>query len=242
VTATKDRRDHVLALLTEGDPSAPLVERVCQVSIELLGVSGAGMCLVGGRRQQIIVHGTDPLAKQLEDLQVTLGQGPCLEAVRTGAPVLAPHLERYAGQTWPVYAEQALARGVHALFAFPLHAGEVLLGALDLYRDTPGPLTEEQSADAMLLTEFANRAMLAQRDRVYIDGSVSALQWLTAEDRPDETGRGRAVDLGITVEQALAPDRADGTNDPRPLDPPDPRPGVDPVQRGDRPGPAGAER
>lgn len=55
--------------------------------------------------------------------------------------------------------------------------------------------------------------MLAQRHRAQLDGSVSALRWLTGEKRSTGAGRGRAVDLGITVEQALAPSRPDGGND-----------------------------
>jgi len=43
------RSDQVLAMLTAGDPSAPLVDRVCQISVQLLDITGAGTCLVSGR-------------------------------------------------------------------------------------------------------------------------------------------------------------------------------------------------
>lgn len=177
------------------------------------------MCLVGGRRRQIVVHGTDPLSKELEDLQLTLGEGPCMQAVRTGSPVAAPDLVEAAAVAWPSFAEQAVARGVRALFSYPLRVsypvrgGTVHLGVLDLYRHSPGPLTESQQLDAVLLTDTASRAMLAQKDRASLDRSVSALRWLTGEERLTGTGRGRAVDLGITVEQALAPNRPDGGDD-----------------------------
>jgi len=214
------RWTEILALLTAEDPRAALVERICEVSVARLGVSGAGMCLVAGRRHQVIVHGTDPLIQELEDLQVTLGQGPCIEAVRSGQPVLAPSLAEDRPPSWDRYAEQALARGVRALFAFPLHAGPTRFGSLDLYRLTPGPLDTQASGDAEILTDIANRAMLAQRDRIHLDGSVSALNWLSGppSDLPDSAlaPRGRAVDLGITVEQAVAPpwlDRADATSE-----------------------------
>ncbi len=60
-----------------------------------------------------------------------------------------------------------------------------------------------------MLTDIANRAMLAQQDKVHLDGSVSALRWLVGEDR-FVAGRGQAVDLGITVAQALDPALAAG--------------------------------
>lgn len=197
-------------MLTEGAPDTPLVERVCEVSARVMGMSGAGMCLIGGRQHQIIVHGTDPLAEQLEDLQVSLGEGPCTEAVRTGRPVLVPDLAGHHTVSWPQFATAALARGVRALFTFPLQAGDVQLGALDLYRVAPGPLTPDQVTDAQLLTGIANRSMLAQKNRIHLDGSVSVLNWLSAQDRETVPGRGRAVDLGITVGESLA----DGTDEP----------------------------
>ena len=224
---SESRREQLLALLTAGDPTAPLVQRVCEVSAALLGVSGAGMCLVGGRSHQIVVHGTTALAEELEDLQVVLGQGPCMQAVRTGSPTLVPDLATHRTVSWPVFAEQARARGVRALFAFPLETGITTLGALDLYRDTPGPLTGAELIDALILTGLAAQAMAAQKDRVYVDGSVSALHWVangysTGDGEPAGTPRpggepvtrGRAVDLGITVGQALAPVWSDRANDP----------------------------
>lgn len=214
--AGRSRPRELLELLTDGDPVASLVVRVCEVSAALLGVSGAGMCLIGGVQHQVIVHGTDPVIEDLEDLQVSLGQGPCLEAVRTGYPVLVPELRALVTTTWPVYAETALAQGVRALFAFPLHADGVLFGALDLYRMAPGELDDDQLADAVDLTDLAAQAMAAQGDRIHLDGTVSALDWLTTGQQDSGPGPGRAVDLGITVAQALASTDPGGVHDPLP--------------------------
>jgi len=191
----------VLDLLVRGDPAASLIERVCEVSVRLLDVSGAGMCVVGGRQHQIVVHGTDRLAEELEDLQLSLGQGPCIAAVRSGSPVCVDDLADGSPAAWPRFAEQARSRGVRALFAFPLRVGDVQFGALDLYRLEPGGLDERQTADAHVLTDIANRAMLAQQDALHLDGSVSTLEWLTGETGSDAR-RGSAVDLGVTVGQA----------------------------------------
>jgi hypothetical protein len=179
-----------------------MVQRVCEVSAELLGITGAGMCVIGGLDQQIIVHGTDTLTQQLEDLQLSLAEGPCIEAVRSNSAVLVPSLEQ-GSPTWSRFAEQAVTWGVRALFAFPLVAGERSVGALDLYRDTAGPLDPRQLEDVALLTQIATQSMLAQQDSVHLDGAISALHWLTAPDRGAR--RRRAVDLGITVAEARAP-------------------------------------
>jgi GAF domain-containing protein len=153
VATHRDRWAQILELLTDADPETPLVERVCAVSALLLDVSGAGMCLIGGRRHRIIVHGTDDLAEELELLQLSLGQGPCIEAVRTGLPVVVPELRNEHPDRWVTYAEQALSRGVRAVFTFPLQIAAVDLGALDLYRLQPGPLTREQTDDVLILAD-----------------------------------------------------------------------------------------
>ena len=46
-------------------------------------------------------------------------------------------------------------------FGFPLRIGAVRLGALGLYRDTPGPLTDDQHAEALVVADVATRAVLA---------------------------------------------------------------------------------
>jgi hypothetical protein len=50
--------------------------------------------------------------------------------------------------------------GVRAVFGFPLRAGTVRLGALNLYRDWPGPLTGDQHADALVVADVAARWVL----------------------------------------------------------------------------------
>lgn len=229
-----------MALLTSGDPGSPLIERVCEVSAALLGVTGAGMCLIGGRHHQVVVHGTSHVAEELEDLQLELGQGPCMQAVRTGTPTLVADLLGHRTMSWPVFAKRARARGVRALFSFPLESGTTTLGALDLYRDTRGPLTAHEQNDAATLAAIATQAMLAQQDRVHLDGTVTALHWLATAHRfgtSTPSGgltRGRAVDLGLTVEDAL-PSLWEGVATRAPAA--SSQPGVEPA---DRPAPAGS--
>lgn len=202
--SVRSRRREIFSLLTSGDPATPLVQRVCELSRELLGVSGAGIFLIGGARQQVIVHATDPLVEDLADLQVSLGEGPCIEAVRTGVPVLEPRLEEKHRLSWQAYADAALALGVRATFTFPLKADSIRLGALDLYRRQPGELSAWQSADAFALCDIANRSMVTQRDRLQVDASIGGLRRPMIGSRYPALGRTTALDVETTVEQALA--------------------------------------
>ena len=49
---------------------------------------------------------------------------------------------------------------MRAVFGFPLRVGTVRLGALNLYRERPGPLSAEQHADALVMADVMARWVL----------------------------------------------------------------------------------
>lgn len=61
---------------------------------------------------------------------------------------------------WLAFTPQAVDAGVRGLFAFPLRVGTVNLGALDLYRNQPGPLTDDQHADALVMADVVSHWVL----------------------------------------------------------------------------------
>ena len=61
---------------------------------------------------------------------------------------------------WPAFSRPGVEAGVRAVFGFPLQVGAVRLGALNLYRDRPGPLTDDQHADALVMADVAAQAVL----------------------------------------------------------------------------------
>ena len=103
---------------------------------------------------------TDQVSHLIEDLQYTLGEGPCVDAHQQNQVVTEPDLADPVTPRWPGFTPPALAAGVRALFGFPLRAGTVRLGALNLYRDSPGPLTGDQHADALVVADLAARWVL----------------------------------------------------------------------------------
>jgi AmiR/NasT family two-component response regulator len=104
------------------------------------------------------------------------------------------------------------------VFGFPLRIGAVRLGALGLYRDTPGPLTDDQHADALVVADVATRALLA------LQANASPSE-LAAEI---ETGANLrlvvhqacgmvAVQLGVSLTEALIRLRAYSFANDRPI-------------------------
>lgn len=96
----------------------------------------------------------------VEELQFTLGEGPCIDAYRTRRPVSEPDLGDPVEARWHEFSGRAVAAGVAAIFGFPLLIGAERLGALNLYSDQPGELRPEQHADALEMADLAARAIL----------------------------------------------------------------------------------
>ncbi|MGW0810634.1 ANTAR domain-containing protein [Nonomuraea sp. NPDC002799] len=107
------------------------------------------------------MYATDEVARQVAELQFSLGEGPGVEAWTYGGASLAPDLSSAAtAERWPWFAPASVQAGARAVFAFPLQAGAIRLGTLDLYRSTGGPLTPEQLADALTFAAAALGVML----------------------------------------------------------------------------------
>lgn len=133
---------------------------LCRLCAQEIPVTGAGLALMSDDGHGGVVGTTDGAARILEDLQFTLGEGPCLDASRDGYPVLQPDLAATGQSRWPGLSPDALDAGIAALFAFPLQVGRVRVGVLDLYRDTPGYLDDEQLMGALAFADAALWLML----------------------------------------------------------------------------------
>ncbi len=103
---------------------------------------------------------TNDVSQLIEDLQYTLGEGPCLDAYQQDRVVAEPDLADPMTRRWFAFTPPALEAGVRAVFGFPLRVGTVRLGALNLYRDRPGPLSGDQHADALVVADVAARWVL----------------------------------------------------------------------------------
>jgi GAF domain-containing protein len=89
-----------------------------------------------------------------------LGEGPCVDAFSQDRAVLEPDLANPRTPRWLAFSGPALDAGVRAVFGFPLRVGAVRLGALDLYRDRPGPLSDDVHADALVMADVVAQALL----------------------------------------------------------------------------------
>jgi hypothetical protein len=147
----------LVADIGAGDLGAVRLGEVCR---NVVGVTGAGIMLMSNDLPQGSLCATSEVSARIEDLQYTLGEGPCVDAVQGDRPVLEPDLADPARLRWAAFTGPAVEAGVGAVFGFPLRVGSIRLGALDLYRDRPGPLTDDQHADALVMADVAAQAVL----------------------------------------------------------------------------------
>ena len=123
-------------------------------------MTGVGLALMGPTGVSGVLAATDGDAQRMEDLQFVLGEGPCVDANRSGHPVLIPDLGRTAGGRWPAFAPSATDLGVHAAFTFPLRVGAISIGVLDLYRRTRGPLSDGEFVEALAYADAGAAVLL----------------------------------------------------------------------------------
>jgi GAF domain-containing protein len=139
--------------------------RLCEIATEVVGLSGAGVMLMSGDIPQGSLCTTNSISNLIEELQYTLGEGPCVDAHQHNQVVLEPDLADPVTPRWIAFTPRALDAGARAVFGFPMRDGAVRLGALNFYHDRPGPLSDDQHADALVLAEVIARWVLdAQAD------------------------------------------------------------------------------
>jgi len=131
------------------------LQRMCRAAARVLPASGVGVSLMSNQGDQMTVAASDAASARIEELQFTLGEGPCLDAYSLQRPVLTPDLAEQASSRWPTYAPAAHDHGVRAVFAFPLQIGAHRLGALDVYRDVAGALSPAALHQALNFAEVA---------------------------------------------------------------------------------------
>ena len=83
-----------------------------------------------------------------------------MDACRQDQVVAGPGRADPVTRRWRAFTPPALAAGARAVSGFSLRVGTVCLGALNLCRDCPGPLSGDQHADALVIADVAARWVL----------------------------------------------------------------------------------
>ena len=163
-----DRRGRVWELVAEqAARRGGLVSAadVCAAVVPGVQVTGAWLSAARDAEAGHLMQVTDEVSRRLAELQLTLGEGPLLDASASGGPVLASDLaDSESGTRWPAFTPAACRAGAAAVFAFPLVVGAIRAGVLGLYRDRPGSLSDFQLGDALVFADTATILLLDAQD------------------------------------------------------------------------------
>jgi GAF domain-containing protein len=210
----------ILAAVRAGSSSGDgLPDGLVRLCARTLAVSGVGLALMTDEGPAGTVAASDDGALQLEELQFSLGQGPCVDASRTGRPILVPDLAATSPGTWPQFGAGADAAGLRAAFALPLQVGGIRLGVLDLYRDTAGELSRKELADALSFADAATQLLLDLQAQDTALGIPPPHALAVLDDRAEVHQATGVVSVraGVTLAQALSLLRARAYAEGRPI-------------------------
>jgi hypothetical protein len=217
-----DRVVRVWAQIGQQSRGAPVsVAHVCAAAVAAVEADGAGVTVMVSPTVRETVHATDRVAGELEEWQLSFGEGPCVDAFAGGGPVLVIDLDspEYSAR-WPAFTPAAVDSGARAVVALPLQVGAIRLGVLDLYRTRPGPLGPHELADALAFADTAGMLLLDEAAGTPPD--TAELAWQrddpTAHQAQVHQATGMiVVQVGISAEAAFARLRAYAYAHERPL-------------------------
>jgi hypothetical protein len=178
-----DRLVEIFTLMERFDGQGLGTGALCEVAVEFLELDGSGIALSSDDNVLTTLCTSDPLAQELMDLEVIVGEGPATHASQHGA-IEVPNLLN-ATFRWPLYSPHALDLGVRAVFGFEVRLGAIRFGALNLLRKRSGPLSGTQVSDGYLMASVIARSILSQQAGV------------TSEDLSGEIGVTSTLDFSV---------------------------------------------
>lgn len=153
----------ILELLARDDHEERHPDALCSTAAEFMQLSGAGIMLLSDGPQFTAYCASDEVARNLLDIEVTLGEGPAVGACLTDVALDETDLLSHENPRWTAFAPAAVECGAGAVWGYPVRIGAARIGALMFYRDRPGPLSDLQETDAYLLASVVGRSVLSTR-------------------------------------------------------------------------------
>ena len=178
-----------------------LLAEVASFAVKAIpGAEGAGLTLLEAGRADTIVKSA-PFVKAIDDIQYGLGEGPCISAAENRRTMRSGSLGN--DPRWPRFGPKADRLGVHSVLSLPLVAGDMVVGAMNVYAHAPDSFDERSEKLGQLFAVPAaiavqNAQILAQTRRL----AVSLQAALTSQEVIDQAigiMRGRN---GISADEA----------------------------------------
>ncbi len=146
------------ALVGEPDLIGTLT-RLCADCAEVSGAAASGIMLSAGSGQLEVLAASSHKAEELDLYEIQAGQGPCIDAFRSGAGVACGSPDGIAAR-WPGFAAKAAAAGFQAVQACPMRWRAAPIGAINVFFARPGALTGDQRQVVQAFADIATIAVI----------------------------------------------------------------------------------
>jgi len=193
----------------DGLDEARLFARIVDAGAAALSTGSVALTLRTAPSHLQLVGASEGIAARVEDLQMTLGEGPTFEAYASYGPVLVADLGSVERGRWPGFEAALTAADAGSLSALPLQLGAIRLGVLSVYRPSAGLLSRADLAAALEVADAVTTLLLTSGRAAPSDEAIVA--WLAGSGTSNEINQATGMviaQLGITAEEAYARLRA----------------------------------
>lgn len=149
---------------------------------------------------------TEPVAADLDQVQYTTGEGPCVHAAQLSGPGHVISDDLAAELAWPTFGPAAASRGFHAVLATTLLAAQPpeLSGALNIYSRRRHAFDDHARDLALLLATHASLALATTH--ALTTAELRQVHLHKAIDTRDVIGQAKGILMqrrGCTAEEAF---------------------------------------
>jgi GAF domain/ANTAR domain len=144
----------------DGRRGVEAADRLCEACVMLFDIDAAAISLVFDGASSGTLGSSGAPARMYDELQFTLGEGPCLDSVTHRGPVLVADLADPDEARWPIYGPALLSHQIRGVFAMPVLVAGEHVGALDFFRAQPGRLEGDRLTGAIAAAELAGVPLL----------------------------------------------------------------------------------
>ena len=153
------------ALIYAGADSGSIHQALVDISARLVEGCTRASLLVRTRDRYVTAASTDDVARRIDQIEIEVGEGPCVDAIV--AEAYQHDADLTDGTTpWPRFAERIVDETpVRSAIGYRLLLDGDKRGALNLFSDVPGGLTERSADTGAVVASFASVALMAIRAR-----------------------------------------------------------------------------
>ena len=145
-----------------GESFESVHQSLCSSAVELVDGCDHASLMLRKNGKAVTVAASDDIAHRVDQLEQSLDEGPCLDAMDEGEPDQHMCPDLTTGSKWPRLAARILAETeVKGMAGFRIRQEGQKVGALNIFSDTAGALSEQSLEQAIMLTAFASVALAA---------------------------------------------------------------------------------